>query len=854
MTSSAAEFWFDEAAADRVVEFFERFLRHTKGRWAGARFELMDWQRDQIIRPLFGWKRKDGTRRYRRAYIEVPRKNGKALAVDTPILTARGWVQMGDIRVGDEVYGPDGLPTRVIAVSEVFTGHDCYEVVFSDGQVITADADHLWAVHDRYRERVVIVDTKTMAGNFHIGNRPTHNERRYSVRVPAPLRLPERELPIDPYLLGAWLGDGDTSAARMTSADPEVVEAFAARYDVRPIGKYQYAVNGGLRRALRELGVLGNKHIPEAYLLASEEQRMELLRGLMDTDGCVIRGSGIPRCELTTTNERLALDALQLVRSLGWKATLRKGRATLNGRDCGVKYRLSWNATADRAPFRLQRKASRLLPRTGATARSLTIQVVDVRRVPSVPTRCIQVARADGMYLAGRGFIPTHNSTLSAGIALYLLFADNEPGAEIYSAAADREQAAIVFETAKQMVLASPALRKRCEVYKRSIVVPKTGSSYKVLSADAPTKHGLNAHGVIFDELHAQPNRELWDVLTTATGAREQPLVVAITTAGYDRNSICWEQHEYARKVMDGIIDDPSFFAFIAAADEDDDWTDPAVWAKANPGLGQTVKLDYLEQEAKRAKEVPAYQNTFRRLHLNQWTQQESRWLDLAAWDATAGIIAEESLSGRPCFVGLDLSTTTDLTAMALLFPPQADGEPYAVLPRFFLPKEGLREREQRDRVPYSTWAREGFIRLTEGNVIDYQAVREQLHRDAQRYKVVEVAYDPWNATQLALQLQDDGFTVVQVRQGFATLSAPTKELMRLVVGGLLRHGGNPVLRWQADSMVVAQDPAGNIKPNKAKSSGRIDGMVALIMALDRAMRHEQPKRSVYEERGILTI
>lgn len=452
--------------------------------------------------------------------------------------------------------------------------------------------------------------------------------------------------------------------------------------------------------------------------------------------------------------------------------------------------------------------------------------------------------------------VPRKNgkSTLAAGIALYLLFADGEMGAEVYSAAADRDQAAIVFETAKEMVLSSPALKKRAQVFKRSIVIPATMSSYKVLSADAPTKHGLNAHGIIFDELHAQPNRELWDVLTTSTGAREQPLVVAITTAGYDRDSICWEQHEYACKVLKRVINDPSFFAYIAAADEQDDWRDPATWRKANPGLGVTVKLEYLEQEARRAVEVPAYQNTFRRLHLNQWTQQAERWLDLAVWDATAGLVVDEDLAGRPCFVGLDLSTTTDMTAMVFLFPPAAEGESYTVLPRFFLPGDGLREREQRDHVPYSTWARQGFVKLTEGNVIDYEVVRQQLHRDAERFRVLEVAYDPWNATQIALQLADDGFTMVQVRQGFATLSAPTKELMRLVLAGKLHHGGNPVLRWQADSMVVVQDPAGNIKPAKHKSTGRIDGMVATIMALDRAMRHEQPQRSVYEDRGILTI
>lgn len=451
--------------------------------------------------------------------------------------------------------------------------------------------------------------------------------------------------------------------------------------------------------------------------------------------------------------------------------------------------------------------------------------------------------------------IPRKNgkSTLAAGIALYLLTADGEPGSEVYSAAADREQAAIVFETAKAMVEASPALRKRAQIYKRSIVVPKTRSSYKVLSADAPTKHGLNAHGIIFDELHAQPNRELWDVLTTSTGAREQPLVVAITTAGYDRNSICWEQHDYARKVLDGIIDDPSFFAYIAAANEDDDWTDPKVWAKANPGLGVSVKQEYLEQECKRAKEVPAYQNTFRRLHLNQWTQQETRWMDMTAWDASAGLLRDHELPGRIAYGGLDLSSTTDISAFVLVFPPDESGGGYRVLPTFWMPEDTMREHQKRDRVPYDVWVREGWIKTTPGNVINYGFIRREINRLANIYNIAEIGADPWNATQLLVDLEGDGFTIVAIRQGFASMSAPTKELMNLVLAKKLIHGGNPVLRWMADNLVVKTDPAGNIKPDKAKSTQRIDGIVALIMALDRAVRNEN-KPSVYEDRGILTL
>jgi len=452
--------------------------------------------------------------------------------------------------------------------------------------------------------------------------------------------------------------------------------------------------------------------------------------------------------------------------------------------------------------------------------------------------------------------IPRKNgkSTLCAGIGLYLLFADNEPGAEIYSAAADREQAAIVFEQAKQMVEQSPELSVRAEVYKRSIVVPATGSVYKVLSADAYTKHGLNAHGIVFDELHAQPTRELWDVLTTSVGSRAQPMTVAITTAGFDRNSICWEQHEYARQVRAGIITDPTFFGYVTAADEQDDWTLEETWRKANPGYGTMVSADYLRNEARKAENVPAYQNTFRRLHLNQWTQQESRWLDMRAWDACGAEPPE--LDGRECYAGLDMATHTDIAAFVMVFPPVDDGEPYHVVPRFFIPNDNMIERARNDRVPYDAWVRDGLVIATEGNVIDYQRIQTEIETLGKRYNIREIAFDRWGAFQISQNLDNAGFTMVPFGQGFASMSAPTKELLRLVLERNLAHGSNPVLRWMADNMVVRTDAAGNVKPDKAKSREKIDGIVALVMALDRAIRHsnDQPQKSVYNERGVLMI
>lgn len=445
-------------------------------------------------------------------------------------------------------------------------------------------------------------------------------------------------------------------------------------------------------------------------------------------------------------------------------------------------------------------------------------------------------------------------STFAAGLALLLLAVDGERSAKIYSAAAEKPQAAIVFETAEKMVQASPVLSKRIRPYRnRTMDYMETGSRYITLSADAYTKHGLNPHGIVFDELHAQPNRELYDVLNTAMGKRRQPIMIMITTAGYDRNSICWEQHEYARQVRDGIIDDPTFLPAIWAADDEDDWTSPETWRKANPNYGVSVREEFLRQECATALASPAYQNTFRRLYLNQWTQQESRWLDMHAWDACSQAVPD--LAGRTCYGGLDLASTTDIAAFVLAFPSAGDGEPTWLLPTFWIPGDNLQERVRRDRVSYDAWVRDGLVVATPGNVIDYGRIRQHIVDMAQQYDIREIAYDRWGATQLSQQLTEDGLTMVQMGQGFASMAAPTKELLRLVLSRQLGHGGNPVLRWMADNVTVETDAAGNVKPSKAKSRQKIDGIVAAIMGLDRATRHDaQAGRSVYEEKGILTL
>ena len=449
-------------------------------------------------------------------------------------------------------------------------------------------------------------------------------------------------------------------------------------------------------------------------------------------------------------------------------------------------------------------------------------------------------------------------SELAAAIALLLCCADGEQRAEVYGCAADRQQASIVFEVAADMVRLCPALQKRVKILTamKRIVFEPTNSFYQVLSAEAYSKHGFNIHGVLFDELHTQPNRKLYDVMTKGSGdARMQPLYFLITTAGTDTHSICYEVHQKAKDILEGRKIDPTFYPVIYGAADDDDWTDPEVWKKANPSLGVTVGIDKVQAACESAKQNPTEENTFRQLRLNQWVKQTVRWMPMHVWDKCAFPVDPEALKGRVCYGGLDLSSTTDITAFVLVFPPTADDDKYYILPYFWIPEDNMDQRVRRDHVPYDVWQRQGFIQTTEGNVVHYGYIENFIERLGTEYNIREIAFDRWGAIQMVQNLEGMGFTVVAFGQGFKDMSPPTKEMMKLALEERIAHGGNPVLRWMMDNISVRTDPAGNVKPDKEKSTERIDGAVAAIMALDRAIRcGSEPQGSIYDERDLLIL
>lgn len=664
---------YDKARADRAVMFIEN-LCHTKAKWEGQPFWLFPWQ-EQIVRDVFGIVDDAGRRQFKTAYVEIPKKQGKQLALDTPIPTPKGFTAMGEIKVGDEVFDEHGRICHVVAKSEIDYEEQGYRITFSGGETIVAGERHQWR--------------------------------------------------------GEMLS-GDGSAVTLTT--------------------------GEIFRLPKEQGVI---------------------------------------------------------------------------------------------PFRIP-----ITPELGFMLRTRRryFLMEKIEKIQNPGMQCIQVDSQSHLYLAGRSCVPTHNSELAAAVALYLLYADGEASPEVYGAAADRQQASIVFDVAKRMVEMSPALMKRSKIAAASkrIVNFSSVGYYQVLSAEAYTKHGFSVSGLVFDEVHTQPNRNLYDVLTKGSGdAREQPLYFLITTAGNDKESLCYELHTKAQDILDGRKFDPRFYPVVYGLRDTDDWTDEANWYKANPSLGLTIRIESVRDMFREAMDNPAEENVFKQLRLNMWVASLTRFIPEQVYDLGNVPIDMADLEGRDCYAGLDLSSTNDITALVLMFPPRDENEKYVMLPFFWIPEDSIPLRVRRSGVPYDVWHKQGYLNATEGNVIHYSFIEKFIEDLGQKYHICEIAFDRWGATQMVQDLEGMGFTVVPFGQGFKDMSPPTKEFIKLLMEGRIIHGGNPVLRWMSGNVIVDRDAAENIKPTKAKSPEKIDGIVAAIMALDRCIRRRKESHSVYDDRGL---
>lgn len=478
--------------------------------------------------------------------------------------------------------------------------------------------------------------------------------------------------------------------------------------------------------------------------------------------------------------------------------------------------------------------------------------------------------RADGTRRFTRAYIEVARkngkSTIAAATANYCLLADQpyEEGAEVYAVATKRDQAKITWLEARRQIEQHPVLKTRVKLWRDSISLPSGAGFFRALGKDSKTEDGANAHFVLVDEYHAHPTDEMVAVMVDSTMARTQPLTYIITTAGFDLSGPCKTEHDRVQALLeqavtrskDSIVDETTF-AIIFSLDDGDDWADESVWIKANPNLGVSVRWDRLREQVARAMQSPHLQNDVLTKHFNVWTQAETRWILDDVWMDNADDVDLDALRGRRCFVGVDLSASQDITAVAYVFPPVEDETRYQVWLRFFIPGDNIIARERRDKVPYTDWVARGLVEPTEGDVIDYDVIEQRILQDAERFEIAEIAYDPWKAQEIVNHLSEAGFVMVPIYQRYSGMAGPSDTFERKALARELAHGGNPVLRWMMSCTEVKSDRQGNImpmKPRREATGKRIDGVVATIMALGRAVLHVEGQQSGYEAEDLFVV
>lgn len=897
--------YYDAEAAARAIGFFPAVLSITAGAAEGKPFTLLPWH-VFAVGSIFGWKKDSGRLRFRRAWLETGKGQAKALALDTPIPTPDGWKLMGDLCEGDFVFGADGKPTEVVAAHPVVTGQDCYRLTFDDGQQIVANAGHLWVTEQRRAStradagRALRGVRLADRGKWRIGVRTTdqiaetlrYKNGRYlsanhSIALCGALDLPEATLPIPPYALGFWLGDGDSDGARVTigNADAEESSALLASHGAQlgaaKAGKrYSVSIPGGIRKGLgaqlKKLGLFGNKHIPEPYLRASMSQRLELLRGLMDTDGTVSNH----QCSFTNTNERLARGVHELALSLGYKATLVETQAKLNGRLIGPCFRVNFYADGRTPVFGLTRKQQKVTPTHSRRRLSGDRKIVACEKIASVPVRCITVANPEGMFLCGRNMVPTHNSPLMAGIGILMMGWHGVKRAEVYAIGQDRATANVLFKDAVAMCRAPipgqedvyeelrETLENRGDVIIRGegdnawkIEHPDTGSKFQSL-ANGDAISGPRPVAVLADEIHefkSNASIETWQrAIAKMPG---DALMLLGTNTPASTQLIGTQYSEFFQKIARGEMTDDEAFAFIARVDKDDReniFDNEKAWAKALPALNVTFPIENIRGEVNTARLLISTAMSVKRLYFGIPTGAVEFWIDETAWEAVQGGVNPDELRGCPCWMALDLSQKNDLTALTVVWIK--DGTLYAKT-WYWTTEAGLEDRAKKDAAPYTEWVLNPDVDLeaVNGAVIDKTFVAAQVQRICEEHDVQFLAFDPAGIADFERACEEIGFAtwkfegpdkpagiglkLVSHAQGTRVVFEDRQLCMPRSIerfeDKILKQeiviDASPVTYMCAGNAMVTEDGQKNRAFDKKRSRGRIDGLVTLAMAVGAA-------------------
>ncbi len=896
-----------------MLGFFPAVLTITAGAKAGSPFDPL-WWHVFSAGSLFGWRNSAGRMRFRNGWLETGKGQAKALALDTPIPTPSGWTTMGALVDGDTVLGADGAPCRVLKAHSIVTGQDCYRLTFDDGSMVVANAGHLWRtemrksgalghgdatrgvpLNDRGGWRQGVRTTAEIAATVRYKNGP-HQSANHSVALTGEISLPDADLPLPPYALGYWLGDGDSDCARVTIGDRDAEEAArlmtavgvcvgnrqghgsgaAGRYSINLSGAI---VRDGFGARLKRLGLLGAKHIPAIYLRASASQRRALLMGLMDTDGTVTAG----QCSFTSVSERLAVDVHELVVSLGIKATLVRSVAKLRGVDICAAFRVNFYSDGRSPVFGLNRKQDRVAPTHGRRRLSGDRKIIRCEMVASVPVRCISVDSPDSMFLCSRAMIPTHNSPLMAAIGLYLMGYYGIARSEIYSIGQDRATANVLFKDATAMCRApipvpegeeldeADTMEARGEVVIRGeldnawkIEHPESNSKFQSL-ANGEAISGPRPTAVLADEIHEFKSAH--SIETWKRAIAKMPgdaLMLLGTNTPATTQLVGTDYSEFYQKVAKGEIVDDEAFAFIARVDKADReavFDNEACWQKALPALGITFPVENIRGEVNTARVLLSTAMSVKRLYFGIPIGSADFWIAEEAWAAVQGPVDPEDMRGLPCWLALDLSQKNDLTALTAAWQGD-DGHLFAKT-WYWTTRAGLEDRAKADQAPYDQWVAQGHMEAVPGAVIDKTFVAAKVAELCAEHDVQMLAFDVAGMAdfisacdQIGFEVwrwkgeneeQGSGLKMMSHAQGTRVMFEDRQLCMprsierledRILTRGITVDASPVTYSCAANAQIIA-DGQKNRAFDKRKSRGRIDGMVTLAMATGAALAVE---------------
>lgn len=838
LTDKDSFYYYSPARANHIIEFIENYCRHSKGKMGGQPVILELWEK-ALLAAVFGFIDIEGNRKYREAILIVGKKNGKSLiascvglylqvgdnepgpevyavaplSLKTIVVTTDGVKTIGDIVPGDYVFSPEGKPVEVDYVSPV-VARDTYKISFDDGAEVIATGNHPWSVEQlcsNGKNKPLAWKTKTVTTS----EIKTDYNRRKATRIKCsqPLEFSHKELKIAPYVLGAWLGDGRNNRGMICGhSDDEEIRAtieesgYKLSYSAQQNNTVYYTPLG-LRAKLRETGLLDNKHIPEEYFFASISQRRELLKGLMDTDGtCTKTGE----CRYVGNNKKLCDGVHRLILGLGYKSHIRPEK------DCNGKeiYIISFKPyIEDGAVFCLNRKAQRQKQK-GACTKSTHRYIVSVEQIASEPCRCLSVKSDDHLFVVGNELIATHNTK--------------------------RDQAKIIWLEAKRMVRKSPTLKKRIKALVAELTSDFNDGVFKPVASDSDTLDGLNIHGILMDEFHQWKNgKPLYDIMADGVSAREQPLNFMTSTAGTIREDIYDMKYDEAERVINGYFDDngykdENFIAFIYELDKREEWTDPKMWPKANPGLGTIKNLKTLGAKVEKAKANHLLVKNLVCKEFNIRETASEAWLTFEQLNNTATFDIE-TLKPNYGIGGSDLSSTTDLTAAKVIFMLPNDPNIY-VLQMYWLPEDLLERRTKEDKIPYDVWYERGLLRTSPGNKVHAKYVTEWFVEIREKYDLYLpwIGYDSWSAEYWVEEMR--GYfgreSLIPVIQGKKTLSGPMYSLAADLENKLIIYNNNPIDKWCLSNSAIEVDKNLNIQLCKTfNQRRRIDGTAALLNA-----------------------